>query len=163
MRRSKWMREERATKRCAARPSRRRSPISAMRSPWRTRQRGAGAAAGGCSCLFEAASQAATTDYGQAMMWSKGFAADETKTAFARAAELAARTGDFSERFAAYHGQWTLEIVRGELRSARELASTFLREAEDAGRVVETSVAHRGLALIGYFSDVIFSTRRTHC
>ena len=56
------------------------------------------------------------TDYGQAMMWSKGFAAEETKTAFARAAELAARTDDFSERFAACHGQWTLEIVRGELR-----------------------------------------------
>src|ERR1700722_17119014 len=52
------------------------------------------------------------TDYGQAMMWSKGFAAEETKTAFARAAELAARTDDFSERFAACHGQWTLEIVR---------------------------------------------------
>ena len=32
------------------------------------------------------------TDYGQAMMWSKGFAAEETKTAFARAAELAARS-----------------------------------------------------------------------
>ena len=30
--------------------------------------------------------------YGQAMMWSKGFAADETKTALARATELAART-----------------------------------------------------------------------
>jgi class 3 adenylate cyclase/tetratricopeptide (TPR) repeat protein len=102
------------------------------------------------------------TDYGQAMMWSKGFAAEETKTAFARAAELAARTDGFSERFAACHGQWTLEIVRGELRSARELASTFLQEAEDAGRVVETGVAHRGLALIGYFSGD-FLDAQTHC
>ena len=102
------------------------------------------------------------TDYGQAMMWSKGFAAEETKTAFARAAELAARTDDFSERFAACHGQWTVEIVRGELRSARELASTFLREAKDAGRVVETGVAHRGLALIGYFSGE-FLDAQTHC
>ena len=102
------------------------------------------------------------TDYSQAMMWSKGFAAEETKTAFARAAELAARTDDFSERFAACHGQWTLELVRGELRSARELASTFLREAEDAGRAVETGVAHRGLALIGYFSGD-FLDAQTHC
>ena len=31
----------RATRRCAARPSRRRSPISARRSPWRTRRRAA--------------------------------------------------------------------------------------------------------------------------
>ena len=102
------------------------------------------------------------TDYGQAMMWSKGFGAEETKTAFARAAELAAWTGDFSERFAACHGQWTLEIVRGELRSARELASTCLREAEDEGRVVEAGVAHRGLALIGYFSGD-FLDAQTHC
>jgi class 3 adenylate cyclase len=102
------------------------------------------------------------TDYGQAMMWFKGFAAEETKTAFARAAELAARTDDFSERFAACHGQWTVEIVRGELRSARDLASTFLREAEDAGRAVETGVAHRGLALIGYFSGE-FLDAQTHC
>ena len=41
------------------------------------------------------------TDYGQAVMWSKGFAAEETKAAFARAAELAAKSDDFSERFAA--------------------------------------------------------------
>jgi class 3 adenylate cyclase len=102
------------------------------------------------------------TDYGQAMMWSKGFAAEETKTAFARAAELAARTDDFSQRFAACHGQWTLEIVRGELRSARELASTLLREAEEAERVVESGVARRGLALIGYFSGA-FLDAQTHC
>jgi class 3 adenylate cyclase len=102
------------------------------------------------------------TDYGQAMMWFKGFAAEETKTAFARAAELAARSDDFSERFAACHGQWNLEIVRGELSSARELASTMLREAEDAERVVEAGVARRGLALIGYFSGD-FPDAQTHC
>ena len=39
------------------------------------------------------------TNYGQAMMWSKGYAAEETKAAFARAAELAGRSGDLSERF----------------------------------------------------------------
>ena len=47
------------------------------------------------------------TAYGQAMMWSKGFGAEETQAAFARAAELAAKSDDFSERFAAAHGQWT--------------------------------------------------------
>jgi predicted negative regulator of RcsB-dependent stress response len=52
--------------------------------------------------------------------------------------------------------------VRGELRAARELASTFLREAEDAGRVVETGVAHRSLALIGYFCGD-FLDAQTHC
>src|ERR1700693_1733392 len=85
------------------------------------------------------------TDYGQAVMWSKGFAAEETKAAFARAAELAAKTDDFSERFVAAHGQWTMARVRGELRSAHELTSAFLREAEEAGRVTGTRVARRGL------------------
>ena len=102
------------------------------------------------------------TDYGQAVMWSKGFAAEETKAAFARAAELAAKSDDFSERFAAAHGQWTMAHVRGELRSARELASAFLREAEEAGRVTEAGVARRGLALISYLRGD-FVEARTHC
>ena len=95
-------------------------------------------------------------------MWSKGFAAEETKAAFARAAELAAKTDDFSERFAAAHGQWTMARVRGELRSARELTSAFLREAEEAGRVTEVGVARRGLALISYLHGD-FVEARTHC
>ena len=102
------------------------------------------------------------TDYGQAVMWSKGFAAEETKAAFARAAELAAKSDDFSERFAAAHGQWTMARVRGELRSARELTSAFLREAEEAGRVTEAGVARRGLALISYLHGD-FVEARTHC
>ena len=40
------------------------------------------------------------------MMWAKGYAAEETKAAFARAAELAERTDDFSARFAALQGQF---------------------------------------------------------
>jgi tetratricopeptide (TPR) repeat protein len=102
------------------------------------------------------------TDYGQAMMWAKGFAAEEARAAFSRATDLAAKTSDFSERFAALHGQWTSALVRGELTSARDLASAFLREAEEAGRVMEAGVAHRGLALIccnlGEFSEA-----RNHC
>ena len=102
------------------------------------------------------------TAYGQAMMYSKGFAAEETKAAFARAAELAANSDDFSERFAAFHGQWTLAFTRGELKSARELASTFLREAEAAGRMVEAGVARRGLALMSYLAGD-FAEARIHC
>ena len=102
------------------------------------------------------------TAYGHAVMWSKGFAAEETKAAFARAAELAAKSADFSERFAAAHGQWTMAHVRGELRLARELASAFLREAEEAGRVTEAGVARRVLALISYLHGD-FVEARTHC
>ena len=102
------------------------------------------------------------TAYGQAVMWSKGFAAEETKAAFARAAELAAKSEDFSERFAAAHGQWTLGARASEMQAARELASAFLREAEDAGRIIEAGVARRGLALICYYLGE-FLEARTHC
>jgi tetratricopeptide (TPR) repeat protein len=102
------------------------------------------------------------TDYGQAVMYSKGFVADETKAAFARATELAANASDFSERFAAAHGLWTFALVRGELRSARQMASAFLREAEDTGRLVEVGVARRGLAIIAVrLGD--FAEARTLC
>ena len=102
------------------------------------------------------------TAYGQAVMWSKGFAAEETKAAFARAAEFAAKSDDFSERFAAAHGQWTLAQERGELRKARELASNFLREAESEGHVMEVSVAHRSLAFMSFLAGG-FLDARIHC
>ena len=54
--------------------------------------------AGGAARPREAAATASAsqrlklqTDYGQAVMWSKGFAAEETKAAFARVGELATR------------------------------------------------------------------------
>ena len=49
---------------------------------------------------------------------------------------------DSSERSSVRHDQWTLAIVRGGLDAAQVGATTFLREAEDAGRPVETGVAH---------------------
>ena len=102
------------------------------------------------------------TAYGQAMMMAKGFAAEETKAAFARAVELAAKTDDFSQRFAAAHGQWTFALVSGELKSARDMASAFLQEAENEGRLLEVGVARRGLALICYIAGD-FAQARGHC
>jgi hypothetical protein len=102
------------------------------------------------------------TAYSQAMMWSKGYNAEETKAAFARAAELAGRNDNFSERFFALQGQWGAAISGGELRSARELAFTLLREAEDAGRAVEAGWANAGLGLIAYWHGD-FVEARTRC
>ncbi len=102
------------------------------------------------------------TAYGQAMMWAKGFSAEETRAAFSRATELTAKTDNFAERFAAAHFQWTLAFLRGELRSARELESSFLKEAEDTVRVVEAGVARRGLALACYQAGD-FLEARIHC
>ena len=102
------------------------------------------------------------TAYGQAMMWAKGFASEETRAAFGRAAELAERTNDFLERFAALSGQWGAAITGGELRSARELAQTLLREAEDAGQVTEAGTANWMLGLVDFFRGD-FVQARTHC
>ena len=102
------------------------------------------------------------TAYGQAMMWAKGFAAEETQAAFSRATELAAGTDDFADRFAAAHFRWTLNFLRGELRAARALESSLLKEAEDTGRVVEAGVTRRGLALACYQAGD-FLEARIHC
>ena len=101
-------------------------------------------------------------DYSEAVMYYKGFSAEETRAAWARAAELGANRDDFSEHSTVRHGQWTLAIVRGELHAAQELASTFLREAEDAGRPVEAGVARRSLGIICYYSGD-FLNARIHC
>jgi tetratricopeptide (TPR) repeat protein len=101
------------------------------------------------------------TAYGQAVMWGKGYAAEETKAAFARAAELTERTDDFSARVVALQGQFSAAATAGELRSARELALTLLREAEDAGQLTEASMADNFLGLVAYWHGD-FVEARTH-
>jgi predicted ATPase len=83
------------------------------------------------------------TRYGQAMMYSRGFGSEESKTAFARARTLAAGVGDAGEQFDAYYGLYVGSELRGELSLARETAESFLREAENEGRMTEASVARR--------------------
>jgi class 3 adenylate cyclase/predicted ATPase len=83
------------------------------------------------------------TDFGMALMWSRGFGAEESKAAFIRARELAAAIEDATERFTIYQGLWVGNLVRGELRLAREIAETFLREAERGAQTTERGVGHR--------------------
>ena len=96
------------------------------------------------------------TSYGRALMWSKGYASEETKAAFGRARELAGSAADPSERLANYYGQWTGHLVRAELNSALEIAIAFLHDAENAGRSTETALARRyqGLTLL-YLGDLL--------
>ena len=101
------------------------------------------------------------TAYGYAMMWAKGYAAEETRAAFARAVELGGRTDDFSAQFAMLAGQFSAAATGGELRSAREPALTLLREAEDAGRVLEASMADNFLGLVALWRGD-FTEARTH-
>ena len=101
------------------------------------------------------------TSYGQALMWSKGYASVETKAAVSRAKELAGNVDDPSERFATYYGQWAGQLLRAELNSALETATAFLRDAENARRPTEAAVAQRFLGLtILWQSDFIEARAR---
>jgi class 3 adenylate cyclase/predicted ATPase len=91
------------------------------------------------------------TSYGQALLWSKGFSADETEAAFTRARELAAGSKDAGGRFATHYGLWIGSLMRGELRRSRESAETFLREAESGAWLTEVGVARRNLGMTCLF------------
>ncbi|HKN29336.1 MAG TPA: AAA family ATPase [Roseiarcus sp.] len=81
--------------------------------------------------------------YGKAVMWSRGYGAEETKSAFARAQELAAGIGDTAERFEVYYSQWAGCMVRGEPESARATAESFIRDAKNEGTPPDVAAACR--------------------
>jgi len=95
------------------------------------------------------------TSYGQAMMWSKGYAAEETKAAFRRAQELGTSTDKSDERYITYYGQWGVNLLSTELSAAQETARLLLREAEP--QTTEALAGHRLIALTslcqGSFAD----------
>lgn len=80
------------------------------------------------------------TDLGRALMFSRGYAATESKAAFNRARELAAAIDNPTERFTIYYGLWVGNLVRSELKLARDIAETFLREAEGEARITECGI-----------------------
>ena len=100
------------------------------------------------------------TSYGQALAWSRGFAAEETKVAFNRARELAGDTGNIAERLVACYGLW-LGNFPGDQASTRATAETFLREAKAEGRLMEVAVAYRCVGLTCLFQGE-FVTARFH-
>ena len=137
-----------ATKLCAARPSRRRSPTSAEPSRWRTNseRRTPGREAG--DPVLSERRLRLHTDYGHAAMWSKGFAADEMSAAYARASKFAGPSDEAAPRFVAYYGECLRSFMRGEHHQAHAEAEAFLREAEAEGRPTEAGVARRVLGFV---------------
>src|ERR1700722_16981744 len=65
------------------------------------------------------------TSYGQALRLGKGFAAEETRVAFARVAEFARPNENPAARFAAYDAECLSNFIRGEFSAAQEIAQTF--------------------------------------
>jgi class 3 adenylate cyclase/predicted ATPase len=84
------------------------------------------------------------TAFGQALMWTKGFASQEAKEAFARLREMSGGRDD-SERFPPYYAQFVRSCMRAEWSQARGTAEAFLREAEDRGCATEACAARRCL------------------
>jgi predicted ATPase len=74
------------------------------------------------------------TGLGKALMFSRGFGADESKAAFIRARELPAAIENPTERFTIYFGLWVGNMVRGELKLAREIAEICARLNAERGR-----------------------------
>ena len=99
------------------------------------------------------------TDYGRAVMWSKGFAAEETKAAFARVAQFAGQTESDPARFATYDADGQRMFMRGEYARAQETAEIFLREAEVERRATEAGAARRMLGFIRLFQGDLKGAR----
>ena len=90
-------------------------------------------------------------------MWSKGYGSAEAKQAFTRAREIATTIDNPEERFGIYYGQCGVNLLRGELASAQDVAQEFLRDAQREERKPAITVAHRlvGLVLLaqGHFAE----------
>ena len=99
-------------------------------------------------------------DYAQALVWSKGFAADETRAAFERTGDLATRAEFPAERFPALFGQFLSSLMHGDIRSAGQIAERFLQEAEAQGRLSEAGVGHRIVGLTSVFSGDLVEARK---
>jgi tetratricopeptide (TPR) repeat protein len=99
------------------------------------------------------------TAYGQALQLGKGFAAEETRAAFDRVAEFAKPSENPAARFAAFSAQSVGSFFRGEVSVAREMAETFLREAEADGRATEAGAARRLLGMFLFFQGDLEAAR----
>ena len=87
------------------------------------------------------------SDYSQAMMWSKGFAAEETKAAFARAAELA---GEDRRLLRAFHGvarSMGCGVHRRRIAFRTRAGHDAL--ARSGGRGTDQGSRHRAIGLLG--------------
>jgi class 3 adenylate cyclase/predicted ATPase len=85
------------------------------------------------------------TALGRALIAAKGYAADETGRAFARARTLAAEVEDGPQLFPVLFGQILFRLLRGELDVAREVAQEMLGLAERQQDPASLVVAHRAL------------------
>jgi predicted ATPase len=99
------------------------------------------------------------TNYAQAIAWSRGYAADETKAAVARAQELVSENDNIAERLNAYYVPITTKLMSGELNQALTTALTFLRESMTEGGAPDILAAHRMSGLVYLFLGALPDAR----
>jgi predicted ATPase len=82
---------------------------------------------------------------GQCMIQVKGYTAPEVQRAFTRARELIDQIGYSSQYFPVLFGLWTYYAVRGEWKSALELAHPHLEAAQATQEPFALHIAHRNM------------------
>jgi predicted ATPase/class 3 adenylate cyclase len=87
---------------------------------------------------------------GGTLIATRGWAAPETGSAFARALELCERLRDTSQLLQALYGQYVFHLVRAELRASHEVAQRALGAAQRTHDAAALVIGHRsvGISLI---------------
>jgi class 3 adenylate cyclase/predicted ATPase len=98
---------------------------------------------------------------GHAFMAVKGWATSEAERAYTRARELCERLDESPELFRALFGLWIVHLVRGETRTAYELAEWLLRLAQGAPAPALLIYAERARGVTSYWMGE-FLTAREH-
>jgi predicted ATPase/class 3 adenylate cyclase len=83
---------------------------------------------------------------GQVSIAAKGFAADETGRAYARARELCLELGGVAEIFPVLYGRSVFHFERGELAAARGVGAELLRLGEERREAAAQVTGHRLVA-----------------
>ena len=87
------------------------------------------------------------TTLGRAIMFSRGFGAEETKTAFAQAQELATGVAAPAELLETSYAQWASLIMHGEFGAAAAAAKSLLRGLENSSHGTKAALGRRMLGL----------------
>ena len=97
------------------------------------------------------------TALGTALRATRGYGAEETGRAFARALELCEEVEDAPELFPALYGLWAFQMVRAKCGLVSDLSRQFLERATAKNDSAAILVGHRQAGLsdfvLGQFSN----------
>jgi class 3 adenylate cyclase/predicted ATPase len=109
---------------------------------------------------------------GRALIIGKGYADPEVERVYSRAQALSTEVSDPSQRFAVVRGLWTFRLAKGEVETARHLATELLHLTEEQQLAHLRSAANLSLGQTavhlgsfvdahGYFERVVEQTKAT--